>query len=133
MCHFSFYSFLYKFFDRIKRVIDAEKFIWSRFGYGGTLDNVSELIDTSIIIIDYKNARKPKIDAWIEEYFTQVSGYAMAYYERTGKICNTAEIWIANELDDKPQIFKMTSDDIKHYYIEFRKRLNVFNNKFKTI
>lgn len=118
-----------KFFDRVKRVLMAEGFIWSKRGFAGTVDNVSEMVDGSILIIDYKNSRKPKRDQWIGDYFCQVSGYSVAYFERTGKVPTGCEIWIANEIDEEPQIFKMTYNDIKYYYKEFNKRLRIFNER----
>jgi len=116
-------------FDRIEEVLAAEKFIWSERGFAGTLDNVSRTTDRGVLIIDYKNSRKPKRDEWIEDYFLQVAGYSVAYYERTGIVPEGCEVWIANELDEKPQIFKLTYDDIKHYYKEFNKRLKQFMKK----
>lgn len=116
-------------FDRIEEVLAAEKFIWSERGFAGTLDNVSRTNDRGVLIIDYKNSRKPKRDEWIEDYFLQVAGYSVAYYERTGIVPEGCEVWISNEIDDKPQIFKLTYNDIKHYYKEFNKRLKQFNQK----
>lgn len=118
-----------KFFDRVKKVLMAEGFIWSQRGFAGTVDNVSEMVDDSILIIDYKNSRKPKRDEWISDYYLQVAGYSIAFWERTGIVPTGCEIWMANELDDKPQIFKMTYNDIKYYYKEFNKRLRIFNER----
>jgi hypothetical protein len=114
------------FFDRVVQVLAAEKFIWSNKGYAGTLDNASEMVGNKILIIDYKNSRKPKRDEWIEDYFCQTAGYSVAFYERTGIVPTGCEIWIANELEDKPQIFTMTYNDMKYYFKEFMKRLRQF-------
>ena len=63
------WKFFYKFwfnsadyFDRIKEVVEAETFLWTTKagGWAGTVDNVSQLVDDKIMIIDYKNSRKPK-------------------------------------------------------------------------
>ena len=128
---FMFYRFWNNhedYFDRIKRVLESETFLWSeRFGYAGTVDNVSELIDNRIVVIDYKNSRKPKQERWIEDYYLQLSAYFIAYYERTGIMPDGCELWIANEADTKPQLFTLTREDIKVYFIKFTKRLNTFN------
>jgi genome maintenance exonuclease 1 len=121
-----------EFFDRVVKVLAAEKFIWSGRGYAGTLDNASEMVGNKILIIDYKNSRKPKRDDWIEDYFCQIAGYAIAFWERTGIVPNGGEVWIANELEDKPQIFTLTQSDLKHYFKEFMKRLNQYNEENKT-
>jgi genome maintenance exonuclease 1 len=118
-----------EFFDRIEEVLAAEKFIWSKRGYAGTLDNASRTLDRGVLIIDYKNSRKPKRDEWIEDYFCQVAGYSVAFFERTGIVPQGCEIWMANETEDKPQIFKMTYEDMKHYFKEFMKRLKQYNDK----
>lgn len=118
-----------EFFDRIEEVLAAEKFIWSKRGYAGTLDNASRTHDRGVLIIDYKNSRKPKRDEWIEDYFCQVAGYSVAFFERTGIVPQGCEIWMASETEVKPQIFKMTYDDMKHYFKEFMKRLKQYNDK----
>ena len=115
-----------EFFDRVIKVLAAEKFIWSKCGYAGTLDNASEMVGNKILIIDYKNSRKPKQDSWIEDYFCQAAGYSIAFWERTGIVPTGCEIWIASETEDKPQIFTMTQGDIKYYFKEFMKRLKQY-------
>jgi genome maintenance exonuclease 1 len=118
-----------EFFDRIEEVLAAERFIWSKRGYAGTLDNVSRTFDRGVLIIDYKNSRKPKQDSWITDYYTQVAGYSVAFYERTGIIPQGCEIWMASETEDKPQTFTMTYNDMKYYFKEFMKRLKQYNEK----
>ena len=120
-----------EFFDRVVKVLAAEKFLWSKRGYAGTLDNVSEMVGNKILIIDYKNSRKPKRDEWISDYFCQVAGYSVAFYERTGIVPTGCEIWIASETEDKPQIFSMTYNDIKYYFKEFMQRLRQFEDERK--
>lgn len=126
-----FYNNSSQFFDRVKDVLAAEKFLWSikAGGYAGTVDNVSRLTDDTIAVIDYKNSRKPKMESWIQDYFIQASAYVVAYWERTGTKATTIEIWIANEPEGCPQIFKLTEYDIKIYFKLFQERLT----KFKAI
>lgn len=123
-----FYNNSSKFFDRVKKVLAAEKFLWSvkGGGYAGTVDNVSEMQDMNVLVIDYKNSRKPKAEAWIQDYFVQASAYTIAYWERTGIRPNGVEIWIANEPESTPQIFTLTFEDIKIYFKLFQERLNAF-------
>lgn len=117
-----------RYFDRVKRVIEAETFLWSAKGggYAGTTDNVSEMIDGKILIIDYKNSRKPKRDEWIQDYFMQAAAYWVAYWERSGVKPDGAEIWIANEIDNMPQTFTLTNEDIKYYFTLFTERLKAY-------
>ena len=118
-----------RFFDRIKKVLAAEQFLWSvkGGGYAGTVDNVSELVDGRVLVIDYKNSRKPKREDWIQDYFMQAAAYYVAYWERTGIKPTGAEIWIANEKDMLPQIFALDENDIKYYFRQFSDRLKQFH------
>ena len=125
-----FYLNSSQFFDRVSTVIAAENFLWSKIGYAGTVDNVSEMTDSSVLIIDYKNSRRPKIEAWVQDYFVQGSAYYVAHWERTGQRPHGVEIWIANEEESVPQIFKLTADDVKYYFQEFTNRLKKFNKLY---
>ena len=128
-----FYSNSSYFFDRIDEVLESETFLWSKIGYAGTVDNVSKTLDGKILVIDYKNSRRPKKEEWVQDYYLQLSSYYVAYWERTGIKANGAEIWIANEEDSMPQTFELTRDDIKHYFKKFKNRLDKYNEKFLNI
>ncbi len=121
-----------RFFGRVKEVIDSERFVWTvKAGeYAGTLDNVSKMTDGSTKIIDYKNSRKPKRKEWIQDYFRQTAAYWVAYWDRTGIKCDGAEIWVANEIDDMPQCFTLTREDLILYYKSFMEIRNAFKEKF---
>ena len=130
-----FYKFYFNssdYFDRVKKVLEAETFLWTTKagGWAGTVDNVSELIDGKIKIIDYKNSRKPKREEWIQDYFLQASAYFIAYWDRTGTKADGAEIWIANELDNIPQCFTLTQSDLEFYSKEFMRRRMLFKEKY---
>lgn len=115
-------------FNDIQKVIAQEKFIWSarNGGYAGTLDNLSQLITDDYAIIDFKTAKKPKDEKWIDDYKLQVAAYAVAVWDRLQIQVSTCRILISNEIDHKPQTFTMTPKDIRDYYIMFRKRLSTF-------
>jgi hypothetical protein len=125
-----FYLNSSQFFDRVEEVLEAETFLWSKLGYAGTVDNVSKMIDARTLVIDYKNSRRPKQEAWVQDYFVQASGYFIAYWERTGIRPDGVEIWIANEEESVPQIFKLTPDDVKYYFKEFMNRLEQFKQMY---
>ena len=121
-----------RFFDRVTEVLEAEAFLFSvkGGGYAGTVDNVSRVYDVfdgeKVIIIDYKNSRKPKREDWIQDYFVQASAYWVAYWERTGIKPDGVEIWIANEKDDIPQVFTLDNGEIRLYFQQFQERLKTF-------
>ena len=126
-----FYFNSSQYFDRIEKVISAEVFLWSKQGYAGTVDNISKMTDGRTLVIDYKNSRRPKKDIWVQDYFVQGSAYFIAHWERSGQRPDGVEIWISNEEDSIPQTFSLTVDDIKYYFTEFQRRLNLFNEKYK--
>ncbi len=122
-------------FDVIKRVICQEKFLWTPRdgGYAGTVDNLSELVDLSNAVVDFKTAKKPKDEKWIEDYKHQVSAYAVAIYDRLKIKVDTCRIWISNELDTKPQYFELNREEIRKYYFSFKDRLIDFHQRHPTI
>ena len=129
-----FYKFYFsssQFFDRVEEVLAAEEFLWTtkKGGWAGTVDNVSKLKDDKIVIIDYKNSRKPKQDHWIQDYYIQASAYWLAYWDMYGVKASGAEIWIANEIDDIPQCFTLTDIDLAFYLKQFLKRRETFRQK----
>jgi hypothetical protein len=127
-----FYNFIKaNSFEIIKRVICQEKFLWTPRdgGYAGTVDNLSELIDLSNAVVDFKTAKKPKDEKWIEDYKHQVSAYAVAIYDRMKIKVDTCRIWISNEVDTNPQYFELNRDDIRKYYFSFKERLIDFHQR----
>jgi len=126
-----FYKFYFNsadYFDRIKEVLEAETFLWTTKGGGwaGTVDNISKLVDNKIVIIDYKNSRRPKQEHWIQDYFIQCGAYFIAYWDMTGIKADGGEIWIANEEDNLPQNFTLTQADLEFYSKEFIRRRTMF-------
>jgi hypothetical protein len=127
-----FYNFIRSnSFDIIKRVICQEKFLWTPRdgGYAGTVDNLSELINLTTAVVDFKTSKKPKDEKWIEDYKLQVSAYAVAIYDRLKIKVDTCRIWISNELDTTPQYFELNREDIKKYYFSFKERLIDFHQR----
>ena len=133
------WKFFYKFwfnsadyFDRVKEVIEAETFLWTTKagGWAGTVDNVSQLVDDKVMIIDYKNSRKPKREDWVQDYYMQAAAYFIAYWDMHGKKADGAEIWIANEVDNLQQTFSLTQADLEFYAKEFIKRRKMFQDKY---
>ena len=118
------------FFSTVNKTIFQERFLWfnqGEYGYAGTVDNFSLLADGNKKIIDFKTAKKPKDESYILDYKLQVSAYSVAIWQRYGVKPDGGEIWIANELDDQPQKFILSLDDIKFFFGLFKERLKRFN------
>jgi genome maintenance exonuclease 1 len=62
-------------------------------------------------IIDFKSSGKSKKAEWVENYFLQGTLYSMAWWERTGMICNDVVILIGCEEENKAQAFEVKASD----------------------
>lgn len=120
------------FFERIKNVISLEDVLFSHQmgGYAGRVDTIYLNHSNKIIILDFKSSKKPKKREWIENYYKQISGYFIAYWEMTGQKPSGGEIWISNETDGIPQIFEVTIEDIKKYGKEFLNMVKSYHNTY---
>ena len=54
-----------------------------------------------------------------QNYYLQISAYFMAYWEMNKTKPLGGEIWISNEQEGFPQVFKVTFDDIMKYGKQF--------------
>lgn len=129
---YKFYHNHHDFFTQVERVLAAEQFLWTTRlgGWAGTVDNISQLRGGIVKVIDYKNSRKPKRDEWIQDYYLQASAYWLAYWDRTGIKAKGAEIWIANEVEEIPQKFLLTTSDLEFYLKQFLQRRETFKKMF---
>lgn len=72
-------------------------------------------------IIDFKTARKPKKEEYIQNYFMQTAFYAAAFYERTGIAIKQSVILIS--VDHEPsQVFIKTPHDYLPALMQVRKK-----------
>ena len=110
----------YGLFNRVEKLELQEEAVWSGRGggYAGRLDKAAR-IDGKLMIVDYKSSNKPKREEWIENYKMQGAAYSVAYYDRYGEMPDGFEIWIANDIHDKPQVFKGNQQDIRKYFEMF--------------
>lgn len=120
-------------FNTIDDVVIQEVALWSinGGGYAGRVDLIAKMINGNLVVIDFKSSGKPKKREWIENYFLQASAYAFAYYERHNIMPQTAEIWISNEQNEVPQIFKLNLDELKEYYTKFISYVKGYHAKIK--
>ena len=88
------------------------------------------MIMTKLKLLIIRIARKPKREDWIQDYFIQCGAYFVAYWDRTGIKADGGEIWIANEVDNIPQCFSLTQQDLEFYSKEFMRRRKLFKEKF---
>ena len=114
-------------FNQIKPILDKRvNNIWAqevplysdKFRIAGRVDCIAEF-DGELTIIDFKTARKPKEEKWIQNYFTQAAFYAAAFYERTGVAIKKFAIIIAVD-DNDPQVFTGNTHDYLSQLYKYR-------------
>lgn len=84
----------------------------------GTVDCVAEF-DGKLSVIDFKTARKVKRQEDIENYFMQVTAYAIMFEERFGIPVNRTVVAIAID-NEEPQIFINRRNDYVEQLLYFR-------------
>ena len=84
----------------------------------GTVDCVAEF-DGKLSIIDFKTSKRLKNEEDIENYFMQVSGYAVMFEERFGIPVNRVVVAIAVD-DQDPQVFVAKRDTYISNLLIFR-------------
>ena len=118
-------------FDRVQELKLQEEAVWSARGggYAGRLDKAA-IIGGKLKIVDYKSSTKPKKEEWIENYKMQGAAYSVAYYDRYKEMPDGFEIWIANDVWDKPQVFECNQQHIRHYFEKFHDLVKEYHAKF---
>jgi hypothetical protein len=116
-------------FNQIKSILDArmnnvyaqEVPLYSdKLEVAGRVDLIAEW-DNKLAIIDFKTARKPKEEKWIQNYFMQCAFYAAAFYERTGVVIKKSVILITVD-HSEPQIFITKPYDYLNEFIKIRQK-----------
>ena len=92
--------------------------------YAGSTDLVCVHNDIDTII-DFKQANKPKREDWIDDYFLQISAYAMAHDYVHGSNIQQGIILICTP-DLYLQEFRFEGDRMRQYRHNFLKRLNEY-------
>jgi genome maintenance exonuclease 1 len=99
-------------------------------GYAGRVDIIYRNKNSQPVILDFKSATKPKREDWIENYKLQISAYFLAYWEMTGERPCGGEIWISNEVEPYPQIFKLNLEEIKRYSKKFLQLVKLYHEQY---
>ena len=56
-----------------------QEVIYHPSGYAGTFDAYSSYLDKAHVLIDWKTAKRPQKQEWLEDYWLQVCAYAQAW------------------------------------------------------
>jgi len=89
----------------------------------GTCDCIAEY-NGILSIIDFKTSRKKKQNAWIQDYFLQVTAYAKMYYEMSGIEIKQGVVLITGEDGSLGEHIIETDD----YTTSLNEKLEVYQN-----
>jgi len=93
--------------------------------YAGSTDLVC-LHNDMETIVDFKQSNRPKKKEWIEDYFLQISAYAMAHDYVYGSQIKQGVIMVCTP-DLYYQEFKVEGAELRKYKHKFLKRLDIYN------
>jgi len=92
--------------------------------YAGSTDLVC-LHNNMETIVDFKQSNRPKKEEWIDDYFLQISAYAMAH-DYTYKSNITQGVIMVCTPDLYYQEFKIQDADLRRWKHKWMKRLNMY-------
>lgn len=113
--------------DRLEGYYGIEALMYYPGLYAGSADLVG-LHEGEIAIIDFKQTNKPKREEWIEDYFLQLSAYAMAHDYVYGTSIDKAMIMMCS-VDNYYQEWIISGAQLKHYKHEFLRRVDQYYGK----
>jgi genome maintenance exonuclease 1 len=118
-------DFLLKFAAATSDVL-TELLVYSHeYKYAGTFDCLATA-GNERVLLDWKTSMKPKKREWIDDYFLQLAAYAHALQETKKITVDRATVVIFYSFQ-KPDIFKLSKDDLAEQFDLFKERLCAFN------
>ncbi len=93
-----------------------------RLCLAGTVDLICE-VDGELAIVDFKTSEKEKPEAWLEDYFVQLSAYWAMFSEKTGEVPKKLVVFLVGENGDV-QIVE------RRNMIDYLKTLRDYASKF---
>jgi ATP-dependent exoDNAse (exonuclease V) beta subunit len=113
--------------DRIDNVRALESALFShKLQVAGTVDCIAEY-NGELTIIDFKTAKAPKKEQWIEDYYMQGAFYFSSFYEITGQLPKQILVLISVQ-DGSVQEFFVKGKDIIHWTEQLKERIKKFND-----
>ena len=86
--------------DRLDNIYQQETPMYSdKLCLAGTVDLICE-VDGELAIVDFKTSKKQKPEAWLEDYFVQLSAYWAMFSEKTGIVPKKLVVFLVGENGD---------------------------------
>jgi genome maintenance exonuclease 1 len=99
--------------------------------YAGATDGVG-MYEGKEAIIDFKQTNKPKRKEWIEDYYLQLAGYAIAHNQIYGTNIQFGIILMCSK-DLLFQEFPVSGEEFKHYANEWWKKVAQYYKQKKEL
>lgn len=117
-------DFLLKFRATTEDVLTELPIYSHKHKYAGTFDCLVTA-NGEKVLLDWKTSGKPKRREWIDDYFLQLAAYAYALEETKNITVDRATVVIFYSFQ-KPDIFKLSKDDLAEQFGFFSERLEAF-------
>jgi len=121
-------EFLLKFASMTEDVLTEMPIYSDEYRYAGTFDCLVTA-NNQRVLLDWKTSGKPKKREWIDDYFLQLAAYAHALQETKKITVDRATVVIFYSFQ-KPDIFKLSKDELAEQFDLFKKRLDVFGELY---
>jgi hypothetical protein len=115
-------------FPKVNEIWGSEVALYAKGLYAGTTDLVG-LHDGIPAIMDFKNSIREKKKEWIEDYFMQLSAYALAHNEMYGTDIKRGVVMIATR-DATYQEFVVEGDEFEYYQGKWAEKLYQYYDRF---
>jgi hypothetical protein len=114
--------------SKVNEVWGCEVGLFAKDLYAGTADLIG-LHEGTPAIMDFKNSLKEKKKEWIEDYFMQLSAYALAHNEMFNTNISKGVIMLATR-EAKYQEFVIEGDEFIHYQTKWAEKVCEYYSKF---
>jgi len=115
--------------DRLEELWATECVLFYPDMYAGATDGVG-IYEGKEAIIDFKQTNKPKRKEWIEDYYLQLAGYAIAHNQIYGTNIQFGIILMCSK-DLLFQQFPVEGEEFKHYANEWWKKVDQYYKQKK--
>ena len=115
--------------DKLEELWASEAVVFYPDMYAGATDGVG-IYEGKEAIIDFKQTNKPKRKEWIEDYFLQLAGYAIAHNQIYQTNIQFGIILMCSK-DLYYQEFRVEGEEFRHYANEWWKKVDQYYRQKK--
>lgn len=96
------------------------------YGFTMKFDMLAKDKHGEVVLIDWKNSRKPKRDEYVENYKMQIAAYWHGIEKELGYKIDTAKIIVVNEQNWKIQVYQLRRMQMEFWLDKFYTKLKMF-------